>query len=335
MLHTIANGGELGNSLFSQAIAASPYLPEQYSYSDWIPSQSYYAFAKAAGCFNDLPYGNSLSTSKTIFQCLVNADTKTLQLASAVVSSQGLFGTWAFLPVTDGSLIQDRPSAQMQQKKVNGVKMMAGNNANEGPDFTPHNITTEADLVVFLEQTFPLFTEDDIAQILRYYPSTNASVDPSDPLFATNGISGPTAVNQSNEATGQQQRADNIYAETTFVCPSYWMVEAFTGNGREAFKYQYSILPSLHGNDVSGYFGVPTPEQAPDFVLAFMKIWGNYIIHGNPSLAADQLPPNIDPSNPITDWPAWSQNAPLQQNRKFLAPVFFTRNFVCKKVTDQ
>lgn len=316
MLHTMAFGGTQGNSLFSQVIAASPYLPEQYSYNSWVPSQSYYSFAKAAGCFNDLPYGNSLSPFKTIFECLVAADTKTLQLASAVVSSQGLYGVWAFLPVTDGTILQQRPSAQLQARQVNGQRMLAGNNANEGPDFTPANISTEAELVTFLEKTFPLFTEADISDILTYYPSTNASVNPSDPLFATNGITGPTALNQSNEATGQQQRADNIYAETTFVCPSYWLVEAFTGEGREAFHYQYSVLPSLHGNDVSGYFGAATPEQAPEFVDAFMHIWGNFIINGNPSLTVDELPSNINASNPITSWPAWSEEAPLQINCK-------------------
>lgn len=317
MLQAMANGGELGTSLFSQVIAASPYLPEQYSYNDWIPSQSYYAFAHSAGCFDDLPFGNSLTPFRTIFQCLVAADTKTLILASSNVSSQGLFGTWAFLPVTDGTLIQQRPSTQLLQKQVNGVAVLAGNNANEGEPFTPQNITTEAELVVFLEQTFPLFTSSDIDQILAEYPSINAPTDPNAPLFATNGLTGPTAVNQSNVGTGQQQRANNIYAETTFVCPSYWLTQAFVDNGRTAFKYQYSVLPSLHGNDVSGYFGPPSANQSPDFVKAFMRIWGNFIIHGNPNLAANQLPPNFNGTSPIGVWPAWSDTEMLQLNREF------------------
>jgi len=51
MLQSMAYGGSLGESLFSNAIAASPYLPQQYSYADFVPSQSYYAFASAVGCF--------------------------------------------------------------------------------------------------------------------------------------------------------------------------------------------------------------------------------------------------------------------------------------------
>ena len=60
MLQGMAYGGMLGNSLFTnvgvikpgvllltifQIVSASPYLPMQYGYKDWIPTQSYYAYA--------------------------------------------------------------------------------------------------------------------------------------------------------------------------------------------------------------------------------------------------------------------------------------------------
>lgn len=177
----------------------------QYKYSDWIPSQSYYAFATAAGCPPSLPYG---SHPQTIFQCLTEKDTDTLINASATVSQEGTYGTWAFLPVTDNIFIQSLPSQQLLEKRVNGQNALIGNNANEGPSFTPQNITTEDELVSWLQLTFPLFSNDDIAKLLLYYPSSNASVDPSAQLFATSGDSGLTAVNQSSAGTGQQQRAD-------------------------------------------------------------------------------------------------------------------------------
>lgn len=44
----------------------------------------------------------------------------------------------------------------------------------------------------------------------------------------------------------------NIYAETTFVCPSYWMAIAYNDVGRTSYKYQFSVEPALHGGDVSG-----------------------------------------------------------------------------------
>jgi carboxylesterase type B len=88
MLQTMAYGGTLGTSLFKNAIAASPYLPMQYGHKDWVPSQSYYAFAGLANCMPNTPYGSS---SRTIFECLVNQDTETLQYASFNVSSTGTY----------------------------------------------------------------------------------------------------------------------------------------------------------------------------------------------------------------------------------------------------
>jgi carboxylesterase type B len=330
MLQDMAYGGSLGDQLFTNTIAASPYLPMQYGYKvsdtkldpnpatdksqDWVPSQSYYAFAQQAGCPDTNAYGH---VSQTIFQCLVGKDTATLINASAVISQSGTYGTWGFLPVTDGVFVQQTPSQQLLQKRVNGKNCLAGNNADEGPGFTPQNITSEADLVSWLELTFPLFSNNDIAKILLYYPSSNSSDSSNAPLFATTGDSGPTAVNQSDAGSGQQQRADNIYAETTFVCPSYWMVEAYSDKA-SSYKYQYSVPVALHGSDVSGYFGPTAKNQGPDFERAFMTIWGNFITSNNPSItneiANGASSNDSSATNPASSWPPFSIYEPYQIN---------------------
>jgi len=48
------------------------------------------------------------------------------------------------------------------------------------------------------------------------------------------------------------------------------LAEAFTGNGRSAYKYQYSVVPATHGADVSAYFGPHSAAQGADFSRAFM-----------------------------------------------------------------
>jgi carboxylesterase type B len=196
----VAYGGTLGESLFQNSIAASPYLPKQYHYNDWNPSQNYYAFANAAGC-SITGYGNA---SQTIFDCLLSKDTATLQNASVTVTTSVTYGTWAFLPVTDDSLVQSRPSDQLLQKRVNGRSLLVGNNANEGPGFTPQTIESESDLLTWLRSTLPEFTDDDLAKILIYYPI----IETSGPQFATNGVSGPSALDTSSVDVGQQQRAN-------------------------------------------------------------------------------------------------------------------------------
>ena len=50
----------------------------------------------------------------------------TLQNASYWVSFSGRYGTWGFLPVTDGTFVQDLPSQQLLKKKVNGLNMLVG-----------------------------------------------------------------------------------------------------------------------------------------------------------------------------------------------------------------
>ncbi|KAK5467101.1 hypothetical protein LTS15_000071 [Exophiala xenobiotica] len=323
MLQDMAYSGSQGTSLFVNTIAASPYLPMQYGYKDWVPSQSYYAFATEAGCPPSLPYG---AHPQTIFQCLVGKDTDTLINASATISESGNYGTWAFLPVTDGVFVQDLPSQQLLRKQVNGINALIGNNAAEGPSFVPQNITSEDNLVAWLQLTFPLFTNDDIAKVLLYYPSSNASTNPNAPLYATSGDSGPSALNQSSVGTGQQERADNIYAETTFVCPSYWMAEAYSDRGRTSFKYQFSVPPALHGSDVSD----SAPNVGPDLALAFRQIWGNFITANNPSISSSVAngasSGNAGSSNDASNWPPFTIYAPYQINLNETGGTPFSTN---------
>ncbi|KAK0128822.1 hypothetical protein ONS95_000772 [Cadophora gregata] len=319
MLQAMAYGGTLGTSLFTNAIAASPYLPMQYGYNDWVPSQSYYAFAAAAGCLSGFAYGSPTS-AKSVFKCLVEKDTAILQNASAFISASGTYGSWGFLPVTDGRFIQQLPSVQLQKKQVNGLRVLSGNNALEGPSFVPQNITSEDELVSWIQEVFPLFTEDDISKVLRYYPGSNATDDMNAVDYATSGYTGATASNVSSIATGQQQRANNIYAETTFVCPSYWLAEAYTNKGREGWKYQYSVPAALHGTDQTGYFGPESmPQQGPDFIRAFMTIFGNFITQDNPAISASIAAGNSSTTassnnQSLIDWPAYTNASPYQLN---------------------
>jgi carboxylesterase type B len=308
MLQSIAFNGELGESLFSNVITASPYLPMQHNYNGWVPSQAYYAFAEQAGCFIGASFGNTMQRS-TVFDCLVNASTSVLMKANALVSASGTYGTWAFTPVTDGTFIKQFPSRQLLHHRVNGARILSGNNANEGPDFVPQNMTTETDIVSWLHEIFPMFTSDNVAKILRYYPSIDTQVSDT---MSTVRIAGSSRDN----ATVQQQRANDIYAESVFVCPSYWLAEAYTSKDHEAFKYQYSVLPALHGTDFNGYFGPPVPYLGAEFMNYFQRIWGNFIMHNNPSVGNGE---GVADANvkAVSAWPIFSDRNPLQVNCKF------------------
>lgn len=259
--------------------------------------------------------------------------------ASATLSETGKYGTWAFLPVTDGVFVQDLPSRQLLRKELNGVNLLVSNNAIEGAAYTQPNITTESDLVAWLQLTFPLFTNDDIAKVLLYYPSSNDSTNPDAPLYASSGTGLPSFINQSSVATGQQQRAFAIYSEMTFVCPAYWMAEAYSDLGRNSYKYQYSVPIALHGTDLVAYFGPPTPNQSPDFVNAAMRIWGNFITSDNPSIPSNignGASSNSTLSNPTADWPPFKVHSPYQINLNITGgtPFAYNLSYIQRNLTE-
>lgn len=96
-------------------------MAKQYNYNDQVPTQYYHAFAEAAGCV-----GGSNATNPTTFDCLVNVDTAVLQNASGAVSESGQYGTFAFLPVTDGNFVQAAPSQQLLKGELSGKRLLIG-----------------------------------------------------------------------------------------------------------------------------------------------------------------------------------------------------------------
>jgi len=208
-------------------------------------------------------------------------------------------------------------SQQLAQKKVNGRRMLIGNVANEGPLFVPPTIQTESDLTGWLHQEFENLSNQQIQSILNANPNT-ANTDPAGLRFETDGIHPPNAVNVSQDSNGQQQRGANIYAESTFVCPSYWIADAYSSGGKSAWYYQYSVPFAFHGTDVAAYFGPKTENQGVDIVLATKKIWGNFVTENNPSISnaiangAGSSNPNA--ANGASNWPKWTLNNPQMLN---------------------
>ena len=146
MLQAMAYGGSQGTQFFKNAIVASPYLPMQWDYDGIAPTQSYYLFAQATGCLNQA----ANTVTSTVFECLQNADTITLQNASAYISANGKFGQWAFLPVTDGDFLQKRPSEQLLSGEVNGLRILSGvrDPPSSSPDYSTKHRTMQTKVPV-------------------------------------------------------------------------------------------------------------------------------------------------------------------------------------------
>jgi hypothetical protein len=293
--------------IFEQIIAESPWVPAQYNYNDEVPLRAYEDFAQAAGCSN----------STDTLQCLRNSDSELLQNSSAEVSEASPFGSFAFLPVTDGCFVQKLPSSQLISKALSGQRILSGNLANEGVPLSPPTTTTLQDFRDYVSLTFPSFSMDEKAALedLYSYEGDDEDVDPSAPVYDTDGISSVTAVNQSTFGTGQQQRVFNVFAESTLDCPSYWLASAFP----QAWKYQFSAGPAYHGFDLQALWsGTKTPGAS--FKHAFRRIWGSFIVKDDPTVsvsdakggvAASTVPEGADG---LIDWPVWSDDAPVLLN---------------------
>lgn len=243
-----------------------------------------------------------------------------VQNASFKVSEAGPFGTFAFLPVTDGSFVKQRPSQQLAAKALKGMRILSGNMANEGVPLSPPTIRTLQDFRDYINTTFPHFSQSEKTAIEKQYSyaGDTQDVNPGAPLFATTGVNAPTAVNQSTFGTGQQQRAANVFAEYAFDCNSYWAASAFP----TAWKYQFSAPPSYHGYDLQALWsGTPTPGGS--FKRTFRKIWGNFITNNTPVISIEDAKGGVANSTvPAASvyggkdiqWPTWDEKSPVLLN---------------------
>ncbi|KAK1752869.1 Alpha/Beta hydrolase protein [Echria macrotheca] len=289
MLMAIANGGNDGTSLFRRGIASSPYFPTQPNWDSPIVNDYYMQFARRAGCGGNGTDG--------VFACLEKADSRLLQNASAFTTYGARFGQWAFIPVTDGSLIKEQPNKQLLRGAVNGERMMAGNNANEATYFVPQNITTKAQFTSWLMLNYPTLTSDQLSSIMSLYGLPANYTAPS-PRFDTDGLHPPYATTLSAYASGWQQAANNLYAETTFVCPAYWLADAYSPpvtkseSTKKAWRYQFSIPNAFHGSDVTPLITDPdssTRIYDASFKRAFQRVWGGFVVNGDPTIPSSLL----------------------------------------------
>ena len=98
-------------------------LTKSRNFDDAGPEEFYRQFARRANCLD--ANATDLPSDGSVFKCLQNTDTLVLQNASAWASYGAQNGQWAFIPVTDGTLLRDPPEVQLLKGKANGESVLS------------------------------------------------------------------------------------------------------------------------------------------------------------------------------------------------------------------
>ncbi|KAG1740867.1 Alpha/Beta hydrolase protein [Suillus paluster] len=254
--HLVAHGGNTQPPLFRGAMTSSTALPSQYNYDDRIPEMLYSQVIDGTNC----------SSSSDTLSCLRAADVNTLETLNYNINLNSFLGTVPFAPVVDGTFIVERPTVTISKGHLNGNYLLAVTNSHEGNLFVNQSMTM--DLADYLKTVFPNFGSAQAAGAVMLYQNQGSNVD------------------QANLATG----------ESTFVCPTYYLLEAF---GEQAWKGEFAIPPGLHAYDVPYYFTSLGPTyNNSQFITAFSNSFMAMAMYKTPD--DRYTPEDITPS-----WNSW------------------------------
>ncbi|TFL04226.1 Alpha/Beta hydrolase protein [Pterulicium gracile] len=267
--HIIAHDGQTSPPLFRAGITSSLFLPPQYSYAHEIPQALYEQVVIYAGC------GDAENT----LGCLRVQDAPALAQINVVLTSDGLFGTWAFAPVVDGEFIMQPVKTALKQGKTNGAAVLSIVNSNEAFHLTDPNASFTA--AEYARQSFPTLSESEAESVGAMYNLFNTSFD---------------------------QRAQ-VQADSIFLCPTLLLQESFINSGKSAWSGQFAVSPGWHGLDICYYFGgftfvmdPPPLFEADNFPHSFAKPFMNFAVSSDPNVRVDDTVHN-------PHWPQYKKSA--------------------------
>ncbi|KAJ4480186.1 Alpha/Beta hydrolase protein [Lentinula aciculospora] len=262
--HVVAQDGQTSPPLFRSAITSSTFLPSQYPFDDVIPESLYTEVVSQSNC---------ASASDTL-ACLRDADISVLRTVNSNIQGAIFFGTFAFVPVIDGSFITQRPTIALREGKINGHALLAVTNMNEGPLFVDQTGVI-MNTSIYAGQLFPKFSVEQENEVAKQYAGLGTTLD----------------------------QINDIMGDSIFKCPSFYLLSAFHAHGFNTFKGEFAIPPAFHGMDVNYYFpsSGPISFQNPAFSAAFSQSFLSFVISVDPN---DKVDPQEDITPPWLMFPA-------------------------------
>ncbi|KAF9541669.1 alpha/beta-hydrolase, partial [Agrocybe pediades] len=264
--HIIADNGNTSPPLFQSAITSSTFLPSQYRFNDTVPELLYNETVSRANC----------SSQADTLGCLRQADASALATANNDILDSGFSGTFAFVPVVDGTLITDSPINLLKQGKVNGKALYSVTNSFEGNDFVDQGTAATVQVENYVAQLLPTVGPQVVEAATQQYAGLGSNIS----------------------------QVNAIMGESIFICPTYYLFNAFKN---KTFKAQFAVPPALHGNDLPYYFDngqIPLTGKTTDFANAFSESFLNFVKTLNPGQQTNitGLPTNIS----LSSWKMWN-----------------------------
>lgn len=226
----IAQNGKTSPSLFSKALASSPFWPKTYKYNAPQAQALYDSLADLTGCSGP----NSL-------QCLKMVDVQAIRNASLAISVSHTYNTssYSWSPVIDGTFLTQRLSSATAKGQVDIDYVFGMYNLHEGENFIPPGFqhaessgsplfnSSVASLIAWLKGYLPGLSDRDRSRVLSLYPA-QASAEGL-PSYNTTYV-----------------RAGLIFRDSVLACPAYWMASAAR---KESYLGEYTIAPAKHASD--------------------------------------------------------------------------------------
>jgi len=262
----VGPAGDSGKQLFRGAITSSTFLPSQYEHDNQIPEMWLDVVLRGAGC---------AQASKTAaLACLRKTPSSKLAELNAALCDVGFSGTFVFVPVVDGTLIPDRPSAIIKAQRENSaaqVPLLAITNTHDGDNFVDDGLVSSlGGLNAYVENLFPTLPQAEVAKAVGMY----TRADPK---------------------AGDLYRARRLHGDAIFICPSYALLNGWK---ERAWKGEFAVPPARHADDIRYFF---TSWGNPN--KAFSEIFsGSFIAH------ARALDPNVRPDHKYVPlWAPWTE----------------------------
>ncbi|CAE6416958.1 unnamed protein product [Rhizoctonia solani] len=237
--------------------------------STYVPPNYRYDDPQAELQYASLVNNTGCANSTNTLACLRGLDYATLAAGATQLPR----------PVVDGTFLTQRPQLSLAKKQVNGEKLISLHNSDEGRIFVTQNVNSTVQS--WMMGQFPNLSQQNITAVgnaYQVFASSNASE--VDNIYATQV---------------------SIFGEAEFVCPSFWLVDAFSKDGYQGL---FAVPPSLHSLDLNAYFpGSSSIQPAQPFsqslIQSFVGALVSFILTGTPN--NNPMNKSINPKWPLYD----------------------------------